>query len=299
MESRRTWKSSSFAAMGLALTVLAACDKTKKDPDPPLDTGAPNIIAEDGTDTAATEIDAELITGSLVAGGSVDGLRLANTEVAGSAIGTRDVGDGAKALYFPRGCLDAINDPTSSTVTYTFKTVPGALNRGCQGPNGLLHVIGEVKARYRTDGRKLVLDLVGTNLQVNRATIDWNAHAEITADGADRTMVWKAQLSGETGRKRAFSRTNEKVVKWRLGERCFGVEGVSTGDVSKRSLRTEITGFRRCAGACPENGGKIIVTDLTKDKRVELSFDGTRFATYTGPNGQTSQVDMFCSGTDN
>lgn len=295
MTPRPAWKSSLYAVMGVGLTLFAvACEKKTKEPDP-LDTGDPSIIAEDGSDSVTTEIDAELITGSLVAGGADTGLRLANTEVNGTDLSPRDIGDGAKALYFPRGCLDAVNDPATSTVTYTFKTVPGALSRGCTGPNGLLHVIGQVKATYKAEPGKLVLDLVGTGLEVNKATIDWHAHAEIVADGADRTMTWKGELTGDTPRKRAFSRTNEKVVKWRLGERCFAVSGKSTGDVNRRSLETEITSFRRCAGACPEAGGKIVVTDRTKQKRVELSFDGSNVATFTGPSGNQSRVQMFCN----
>ncbi|MBS2012178.1 MAG: hypothetical protein JST00_04795 [Deltaproteobacteria bacterium] len=296
MRRRSLWKSCVYATMGVGLTLLAACDKTSEPKPPETDTSAPDILAQDGSDSASTEIDAELITGSLVGGTTVDGLRLANTEATGTDLTPRALGDGAKALYFPRGCLEAANDAATSTVTYTFKTVPGAQSRGCSGPNGLRNVIGEVKAKYRSDGATLVLDLVGTNLQVNRATVDWTAHAEITANGADRTMTWKAQLDGTTPRGRSFTRTNEKVAKWRLGERCYALEGVSTGDVNKRSLRTEITGFRRCAGACPENGGKIVVVDVTKDKRVEMSFDGSRFATFTAPNGQTSQIDLFCGG---
>lgn len=280
--------------MGVGLTLLAACDKKGKEPEP-LDTSDPNVIAEDGSDSVATEIDTELITGSLVAGGAVDGLRLASTDVNGTDLSTREVGDGAKALYFPRGCLDAVNDPATSTVTYTFKNVPGALSRGCTGPNGLLHIVGQVKATYKTEPGKLILDLVGTGIEVNRATIDWSAHAEIVADGANRTMTWKGQLTGETPRKRAFSRTNQKVVQWRLGERCYAVSGTSEGDVSRRALKTEITSFRRCAGACPEAGGRIVVTDLTKQKRVELSFDGSNVATFTAPNGNQSRVQMLCN----
>ena len=129
---------------------------------------------------------------------------------------------------------------------------------------------------------------------MNRATVDWTATAEITNTGADRAMHWKGALSGTTARGKTFSRTNEKTVTWRFGERCFGVSGVSEGNVRDRYLRTEIADFRRCQGACPEAGGRITISNEKKLK-VEILFDGTNRATYTSPKGTTT-FDLACQG---
>ena len=129
---------------------------------------------------------------------------------------------------------------------------------------------------------------------MNRATVDWTATAEVTNTGADRSMHWKGALSGTTARGKTFSRTNEKTVTWRFGERCFGVSGISEGTVRDRYLRTEVTNFRRCQGACPEAGGRITISNEKKLK-VEILFDGTSRATYTSPKGKTT-FDLACQG---
>jgi hypothetical protein len=83
-------------------------------------------------------------------------------------------------------------------------------------------------------------------------------------------------------------------VTWRFGERCFGVSGVSEGNVRDRYLRTEIADFRRCQGSCPEAGGRITISN-DKKLKVELLFDGTSHATYTTPKGTTT-FDLACQG---
>jgi len=273
----------------VALTVLAsaACKTKDKDPDPLL-IDDPAGLAEDGSDSNGAETDAELITSTLVAGTVTDGkLGLASAgDLTMEGVSTRDLGDGAKAVYFPRGCLTVAHDAAAQTVTYVFAS--------CSGPNGLFRITGEVKATYRTQPGRLELDLVGTDLTVNRAQIDWSANAVITAVGAAREMKWKGQLAGTTPRGRTFSRTNDKVVTWRFGERCFALSGHSSGTVRDREIRTEIYDFKRCQLSCPEAGGRIVITDVKRSKTVEITFDGTSRATFTGPNGNASKLPLAC-----
>jgi hypothetical protein len=262
----------------------------KKDDATPTDTTTDEAeaLAEDGTDSAVAETDTEIVTSSLVSATATSGsLTLASTSELGlGGVGTAGFGDGASALYFPRGCLMATADTAAQTVTYTFTD--------CAGPNGIFKIRGTVVATYATAPGKLTLNLVGNDLIVNRSTIDWTATAEITNTGADRSMHWKGALSGTTPRGKTFSRTNDKVVTWRFGERCFGVSGVSEGQVRDRFLRTEIADFRRCQGGCPEAGGRITISNANKVK-VEITFDGTKRATYTSPKGQTT-FELACAG---
>ena len=269
-------------ALLLTSLVVVGSSGCKKDKDPSDDDEA-GSLAQDGSDSVSAEADTEVLTSSLVSaavarpGGS---LTLASTgELGGDNLGTRGVGDGAKALYFPRNCLTVTSDEAAKKVTYGFAN--------CFGPNGIAKISGQVVTTYEASAGKLVLNLVGTDLRVNKAVVDWSATAEITADGVGRTMRWKGALVGTTARGKEFSRTNEKVVSWRFGERCFGLEGVSEGSVRGRYLRTEITDFRRCRGSCPEAGGKISISNEAKLK-VEILFDGTNRATYTSPKGSTT-----------
>lgn len=261
----------------------------KKDDAKPTETTADEseALAEDGTDSVVAETDTEIVTSSLVSATATSGsLTLASTNELGlGGVGTAGFGDGASALYFPRGCLQATADTVARTVTYVFTN--------CAGPNGIFKVRGTVVATYATAPGKLTLNLVGNDLLVNRSTIDWTATAEITNTGADRSMHWKGALSGITPRGKTFSRTNEKLITWRFGERCFGVSGVSEGEVRDRFLRTEITGFRRCQGGCPEAGGRITISNENKLK-VDITFDGTKRATFTSPKGQTT-FELACA----
>ncbi|HSO34577.1 MAG TPA: hypothetical protein VLT33_18715 [Labilithrix sp.] len=248
----------------------------------------PALLAEDGTDSAAAETDTEVLTSSLVSATAAGGsLSLASTDLTGGELGTKGVGDGAKAIYFPKGCLEVTGDEAAKTVTYVFT--------GCAGPNGIFRLTGTLVATYALSPGKLVLDMVGNDLTVNRSKVDWAAHAEITGDGAARQMAWKGTLSGTTARGKDFSRTNDKVVAWRFGERCFAVSGVSEGNVRGRYLRTEIADFKRCQGSCPEAGGRITITNAQAKVKVEILFDGTSRASYTTPKGTTT-FDLACNG---
>lgn len=280
----------------LLLAFASAGSACKKDgggapPDPAAED--PQLLAEDGTDSATAETDTEVVTSSLISATATSGsLTLASTgDLGGAMLGTANVGDGAKALYFPKSCLTVTSDDVARTVTYDFgnATIPA-----CAGPNGIFRISGRVVATYTTSPGMLTLDLVGNDLQVNRSTVDWTAHASISSAGLARQMDWQGTLSGTTARGRTFSRTNTKTVTWRFGERCYGVAGVSEGKVRDRFLRTEITDFRRCQGACPEAGGKITISNAAKVK-VEITFDGTSQATYKTPKGETV-FDLACKG---
>ncbi len=285
--------SNPFARMSIAalasLLVVGATACKKDEPTPATNLGEdPQALAEDGTDSAAAEIDAEVVTSSLVSTTPSSGsLTLASAgDLSGGQLGTATVGDGAKALFIPKGCLTVTGDEAAKTVTYDFAD--------CAGLGGIFRIRGRVVATYMTAPGMLTLDLVGNDLQINRATLDWTAHAEITGAGLQREMHWQGALSGITARGKTFSRTNTKTVTWRFGERCYGVSGVSEGKVRERFLRTEITNFSRCQDACPESGGKISISNEAKLK-VEITFDGTSRATYTTPKGSTT-FDLACKG---
>lgn len=266
----------------VATTVAFGCKKRDEEE------GTPDedvTVAEDGSDVTAAETDAQLITSSLVSA-SPGSIGLATADFTGGDLGAREIGDGAKAIYFPRECLEVVPDAAARTATYTFTR--------CIGPNGLRAVSGEVKARYESSPGRLHLELTATDLTVNRATIDWTATAEITTSGANRTMTWRAQLSGTTARGRTLNRTNEHTTTWTVGEPCFALEGTSEGSVGTREIRTEVSGFRRCRRECPDAGGKIVVTSLTTNDRYELRYDGTNRATFIGPNGVERTVPLLC-----
>lgn len=280
-------------ALALSFLALPACKGRRNDPDRQPDDGDESTgLAEDGTDSNAAENDSEALTSTLIGGGGPGGTGIglaSSSELAGGGVGTSEIGDGAKALYMPRGCLTvtpgAGATPTEGTAKYAFD--------GCYGPAGLANIRGVVDVTYKATQNHLTLDLVGTALQVNRATVDFSAHAEIDAAGADRTMTWKGSIAGTTARGREFTRTNDKVIDWTIGEPCIGLDGVSQGSVRGRNVKTEVNDFRRCRGSCPEAGGSIVVTNLDKNVRIEIKYDGTNQATLIHPKGET-KINLLC-----
>ena len=265
---------------------ITACAGKDSAPSPSTDESV--LLGQDGADTATTESDAELLVSSLVSPAASGGLpSLSSFDPAN--LSTADFGDGAKAIFFPRGCLTTAHDTAAKTVTYTFAT--------CAGPNGLLRITGEIKATYAAaDGGGLALDIAGDGLTLNRATVDLHADAVITAPKPlKRAMTWKAQLSGTTARGRTFTRTNDKTVTWRVGERCFSFSGTSEGAVKGRILKTVVRAFLRCQAACPEAGGSIAITNVDSGKTVEIDFDGTSSARLKLASGVSEIVPLFCS----
>jgi hypothetical protein len=286
-------QSSPALRMALALVVatsLLGCTSTDDRKDSPGETPSDEATSfvEDGSDITAVESDAQLITSSLVAA-SPGSIGLATTDLSGDDLGTRDLGDGTRAIYFPRGCLEIVHVAAAQTATYTFER--------CSGPNGLRAVTGVVTAKYQVAEGQLHLELTATDLVVNGAHVDWAATADITQNsaGTQRTMAWKAQLSGTTARGRTFGRTNQHQTSWTLGEACFALDGSSDGQVNRREIHTEIQNFRRCRRACPDAGGKIVIADVTKNVRYELHYDGSNQATFVGPAGQEITIPLLCA----
>jgi hypothetical protein len=248
------------------------------------------LLAQDGTDTSAAENDTETLATSFVASNAATlGLASAGSLNPSGGVQLQDVGDAVRAAYSPAGCLTVTSDSVAHTVTYDFK--------GCVGPLGLRAVTGTVKLSYTmTALNKLVFDVTGTNLRVNKATVDWSAHAEITAGRlGHRDMTWKAQLSGTTARGREFTRTNTKSVSWTVGQPCVLVNGFSDGNVTGRNLHTDVINYSRCAGQCPAAGSEIKITNSDSGRSIDITYDGGDQATFTGPDGKKQQITPACA----
>ncbi|MBX3226632.1 MAG: hypothetical protein KIT84_31765 [Labilithrix sp.] len=223
-------------------------------------------FAEDGTDSNAADTDVQIVTSSLVSSAPGE-VALANDLAA-----------------YPARCFTREPASGGDEVTFTFTS--------CQGRNGLRDVSGVVVAAATVEPGKLRLELTFTGLAVNGAKIDGSASTDIVASGTTRTMTWSASLSGTTAGGKSFSRQSTHKVSWSLGDACFALDGTSEGKVRDREIRTVIQDFRRCARGCPEAGGKITIS--TKDQQVSLEYDGTNRATFTGPNGGTAAIPLFC-----
>jgi hypothetical protein len=268
----------------LIALALAACAHHHASPDDDA-----RELAQDGSDSSAVENDTETMTTSFVAPTGAQ-LSLASAGgLLGSTMNLADVGDVVVGSYVPAGCATVVNDTASRTVTYTFDR--------CSGPYGLLNVSGTVKVAYANpEPARLILDFTGTNLQVNKAAVDWSAHAEITAfpAAARREMTWSAHLSGTTARGRALVRRVTRSIVWIVGGECVTVNGSSDGQVGSRGIRTDLIHYSRCKGQCPAQGSEIRITNLENGRSIDIQYDGGRLARYTAPSGVQTEITLAC-----
>ena len=107
-------------------------------------------------------------------------------------------------------------------------------------------------------------------------------------------MTWTGTLSGTTANGKKFSHQSNSRVSWSLGDKCFALSGSSDGTIGAREIKVEIDDFSRCGRGCPESGGKIVVTNVVKNKSIEVDYDGTATAEYTGPGGKTTPIPLLC-----
>lgn len=243
-------------------------------------------LAEDGTDANDVESQSSALTASFtLACGDFSDPEASVT--ASSGVGS---------FFTPQSCISAAQDSASNTVTYTL----GANGIPCAGPWGLAGITGTVTVVYSKADDGLKLDITGNGLafnsrRPNHATADLKATATLTSPSAGaREMNWTGSLTGNTARGNAFSRTANWDTQWRVGESCVSLNGSADGDVDGRDLKTTVSNFQRCLGACPASGGEIKIDSSSNGEEVKLDFNGGNDATFTGVTGKQTKIDLAC-----
>jgi hypothetical protein len=271
--------------VGLGLLAVVACAPRG---------GTIDETAAAGDDMAQTEGDMEALATLHVGSTSSGALAPASLEGDDLHLLGGDVSSAFTGYFSPSGCVTETASPDAHKVTYDYSD--------CTGPWGLAHLTGTVEASYSSTGAgNLTLDFSATDFQVNRATLSsWSATTVITAAGSSRTMDWNAQLSGATGDGRSFTRKNQKTITWTPGgvPFCVSVAGVSQGTVTGLDLKTTVTAYQRCEGACPASGSEISVQNVTNGDEVDIKYEGGPAADVTltvGRKTDTITLPLACS----
>ncbi len=237
-------------------------------------------------DVGGTESDIESLGTSLIASNG-QSVAMAPADMAGG-IRTQDVTTASSAgtWFQPAGCVTATVDTTTQSATYVFNE--------CTGPFGLVEVDGTVTVTWTVANGELTLRYSAIGFKVNRATLNsWQATGVVTANGTSREMVWTASLTGTTGRGRTFTRTNDKDIRWTVGEPCIAVSGESDGTILGAHLRTTIVSFQRCAAGCPQADSEIKVEDLDDGRSIDIKYSGGPEAVLT-VNGKSTVIGLAC-----
>jgi hypothetical protein len=264
----RRFSLSSIVALAALATGATACSSSPST-SPSSDTPATASVDSNSAETSTA------LVGATVAG--------AGTELAPP--GATNPGN----VYQPAGCITATANAASKTVTYVFN--------GCTGPWGLLALNGTVTVVWSVPSTsKLQLQFSASGFKVDNATVDWMATAVITANGSARDMTWTGSLNGTTAGGRAFTRTNNKDLKWNVGQPCISLAGSSDGTIAGAHLVTTVSNYQQCAGSCPAMGGDISVQDMDDGQSWDVKFNGSADAQATGPNGGQVSVPLECGG---
>lgn len=242
-----------------------------------------------GAETSGVEANVESLGASFVGSGADDDHALAvyAAGLGGTLPGARpeDAGDDAKKIFSPDGCLTVTVDAAQHSATYAFD--------GCRGPYGLVTLTGTVTASYViSTANSASFSFSASKFQINGATVDWSASANVTWDGTKRTMDWQGSITGTTKSGRTFDRVNTKSYAWDTSTQCLTANGSSDGTITGDELKITLKDFTICAGACPQAGSEVNVADVTTGKDYDLTY-GDGNATYTGPRGAVT-FDLVC-----
>ena len=239
-------------------------------------------LDEENANEAVESSEMSLTEGTLIATGTEDdGAGCGNITAADLAAAAAARG---AARFQPAGCASV--SLSGTTLTYTLND--------CTGRLGLVHVTGTLVAQLTDGSGGVDIAVSGTGLKANRATLDMNATAVLSSDGARCKLVVNTQGSGMTARGNTFTRAGTYTVERDPATACVSLDGQWQLDVSTgRTRSTTVSGLERCADACPVAGGTISHTGLL-GRTVTVTFDGSGVASWTSSTGRSGTVDLAC-----
>jgi hypothetical protein len=227
---------------------------------------------------AADSSDVAMSEGALLSGGideSMAGLRALDVAIRAEAR--------AKARYQPAGCATITRSET--VITYVLAN--------CTGPHGLVHVTGTATATFTDAAEGVQIDLTGSGIRINRATLDLHTTGLLTQTAGQLTLTVTTLGNGTGPRGHAFQRSGGYTLVWEPAAGCFALDGQWKLDAGRAERTTVVSGVRRCEGACPAAGGQIVHTGF-RGRTVTVGFDGSAAALWTSSTGNRGTVDLAC-----
>ncbi len=203
--------------------------------------------------------------------------KLATSFVAGDATG-------AMMIAAPNAdCVTATVASASTTYHYS----------NCDG------ITGDVNVAWSMTSPTFHADVSASSLVVGTVSLtSWNATADVTASGAQRTMVWQSSAAGNVvvrGVARSFSRDVDATVSWTVGASCVDVEGQASGAIDAFHLATRTTSFVACDDACPNAGSVLRADDVDHPGVFVRVLYGTGTASYVNERGEGSSFVPACA----
>lgn len=190
----------------------------------------------------------------------------------------------ASSVYSPADCVTTEVD--GATVTYTLDD--------CTGPFGLVHVSGSFAVTYISTLTSIQVQVSGS-LSVNQASISLDVDAEYNYYGDESVLSVSSRSTGVGPRGYQIERSGEFTASLNSVTSCIALDGQWSLGVNALTWNSSVSGFEKCAGACPSNGGVIEYYGAVRDVSITVEFDGSDQASWSSSLGRSGTIFLFCS----
>jgi hypothetical protein len=190
----------------------------------------------------------------------------------------------ATLVYGPPECVTTEVD--GPTVTYTFDD--------CTGPFGLVHVSGSFAVTYISTLTSIQAEVTGS-LSANQASISLDVDADYSIVGGESVLSISSRSSGVGPRGNEIERSGEFTATLNSQTSCISLDGQWSLGVNALNWNSSVSGFEKCAGSCPSNGGVIEYYGAVRDVTITVEFDGSDQASWSSSLGRAGSIFLFCS----
>jgi hypothetical protein len=189
---------------------------------------------------------------------------------------------GATGKYFQNGCATA--SVSGNVVTFVLDN--------CTGPIGLVAASGTVIATLSVRSRAVDVQLSGSNITANGATMNLATSGTLTTSSGQNTLTANTQTTGTGPNGNSASRSGMYSMVWTPGGGCATINGTltSTGSILNVSS-TQITNYVACANRCPQSGTSV---SSFSGGTVTLTFNGSSTALCNASDGTSANLPLQC-----
>lgn len=240
-----------------------------------------NVDSAEGALDSSDSVEAE---GNLMSA-SVDGADMsALTALTGDQVAAH-IAANAPARFTPAGC---------ATATATGSDVKLTLN-DCTGPRGLVHVTGELDLTASVSLSGVIsVHASGSNIMVNRATLDIDSDATYTVNGTTHTLDVQTQGSGVGPLGNDVEHMGQYTITWDPSTQCHSIAGHWSTELSSSTAsatRSNDVNLMRCAAGCPTG---TITHHFLGGASLTITFDGSNVASWSASTGKSGTVNLAC-----
>ena len=221
---------------------------------------------------------------------AVTDIEVATEDIGASLVSSDMMSVAPDATRFPGPCLTIEKTSATSEILHL---------RGCGTPS----LKGDLTISWELRALELVVNVDTHDFFIGSTFLrKGSIRADITASGAERTMIWESHLDGTLAsdtKPRNFVRDAFKTIRWMNGASCLTIDGTSTGSLEERRVRATFTGFGLCAGVrCPQPNSRVRVENLVTNQFIDVRFAPQGHAVIVDVNGKILPIKPVCAGVD-